>query len=196
MFVYVRPGEQPGRSVCVFARPVLQPGEAGELLLVGAERNIHRFDARFDALQPVSARAGSVNIADKSVLTASATASALDPLGAVAVHAAADAAGASLLARTREEQNDLDDAVAAAVDLSAFAFTATAELDANDYAWSLAPHQVVSVAGPGGKLGGNYLVSRVQHVIRDSGYTQSLTLRRNARSAGSTPGGGLPAGVF
>ena len=195
MFVYVKPGETPGRSIGVFARPSMEPGAAPELLLLGADRNIHKFNVELDALQPLSARAASVQISDKSVVTSAVDAPALAALGDDATHSVVVTPGASLLARTREEQNDLDAAATAAVDLSSFAYTATAEIDANDYNTVLSPHQVISVAGPGGHLGGLYLISRVHHVLTDGDYLQTLTMKRNARSAGGD-GGGLPGGVF
>lgn len=195
MFVYVKPSDTPGRSVGVFARPALEPGAAPELLLLGEARNIHSFNVEFDALQPLMARAGGVRIQDKAVLTSSVEAPEQTPLGDDATHAVVTAPGVSLLARTREEQNDLDAAATAAVDLSAFAYTASAEIDANDYNTVLSPHQIISVAGPGGHLGGLYLISRVHHVISDGDYVQTLTLKRNARSAGSSDGG-LVGGVF
>jgi phage protein D len=196
MFVYVKPGATPGQSVGVFARPRLTPGAAPELLLLGAERNIHKLSVQYDALQPVAARAATVRISDKAVLTSEADAPDLDPLGDVAVHDSAAAGAVTLLARTREEQNDIDAAAVAAVDLSSFAYTATTEIDAIDYDTVLSPYQVISVAGPGAYLGGQYLISRVHHVINDGSYKQTVTLKRNARSAGTTAGGGLPGGVF
>ncbi|WP_155844878.1 hypothetical protein [Arenimonas oryziterrae] len=195
MFVYVRPGETPGRSTCVFSRPSLVPGETSGLLLIGEERNIHKFSVQLDALQPLAARAGSVRISDKTLLTSEASTPATAALGSQSLHQVMSPTAVSLLARTREEQNDLDAATAGAVDLSGFAYTATAELDANDYDQVLSPHQVIRVAGPGGFLGGDYLISRVHHVINDGSYVQSLTLKRNARSAGYS-GSSLPGGVF
>jgi phage protein D len=195
MFVYVKPGESPGQSVCVFAKPSLQPGDAPELLLVGEERNIGKFSATFDGLQPLAASAGNVRISDKSLLQSEAQTPDTDSLGDVATHDVVDAPSTSLVAAAREEQNDLDAATQAAVDLSGFAYTATAELDASDYDHVLSPYQVINVAGPGGYLGGAYLISRVHHVINDGGYKQSLTLKRNARSAGSS-GGTSIGGVF
>ncbi len=195
MFVYVKPGETSGRSIGVFARPSMEPGAAPELLLLGADRNIHKFNVELDALQPLTARAASVQISDKSVVTSAVDSPALAPLGDDGAHSVVATPGASLLARTREEQNDLDAAATAAVDLSAFAYTATAEIDANDYNTVLSPHQVISVAGPGGHLGGLYLISRVHHVLSDGDYLQTLTMKRNARSAGGDSVG-LPGGVF
>ena len=196
MFAYVKPGETPGQSIGVFARPSMVRGEASELLLVGEERNIHKFSVQLDALLPMTVRAGDVRLSDSTVLSSEASTASLDPLGAEATHSVLAPQAVSLLNNSREEQNDLDAATAAAVDFSAFAYTASTEIDANDYDTVLSPYQVISVAGPGGYLGGDYLISRVQHVINDSGYKQNLILKRNARSAGSGGGSGLPGGIF
>jgi hypothetical protein len=195
MFVYVKPGDSPGRSVCVFRRPSLAPGDATELLLLGAERNIRKFTAHLDALQPMAARAGSVQLSDKSLLTSESRSPTVDPLGDEGVHAMLSPTAVALLSDVREEQADIDAATEAAVDLSSFAYTATAEVDANDYDRALSPHVVVNIAGPGATLGGAYLVARVHHVFTDGSYVQNLTLKRNARSAGGGAGG-LLAGIF
>jgi hypothetical protein len=196
MFAYVKPGPVSGQSVGVFARPVLTPGAAPGLLLLGADRNIHAFHAQLDALRPLAARAGAVRIDDKAVLSAESSAPDLDPLGELGVHAMVAPGAVSLLAHTREEQGDLDAAAAAAVNLSGFAYTASAEIDANDYGAVLSPYQVISVSGPGAYLGGDYLISRVRHVLSDAGYKQTLTLKRNARSDGAASAASLLASVF
>jgi len=196
MFVYVKPGEAPGQSIGVFARPSMVRGEASELLLIGEARNINKFSVQLDALLPMTVKTGSVQLSDSAIITSEASTASLDPLGPEALHSALAPQAVSLLSSTREEQNDIDAATAAAADLSAFAYTATTEIDANDYDTVLSPYQVIGVAGPGGYLGGDYLISRVQHVINDSGYKQNLTLKRNARSAGSSGASGLPGGIF
>lgn len=191
MFAYVEPGDTRGASTGVFQRPVLTAGGVPGLLLMGNDRNIDTFSAQFDALRPLTAAAGSVSITDKTELSSSATGSDLDALGDEAVHDFVSPLSAALLARTREEANDLDAATQAAVNLSSFAYSSTAELDAERYNTVLSPHQVISVAGAGRVLSGNYLISRVTHQITEDSYRQKLTLRRNARSAGA--GGGLPS---
>lgn len=193
MFAYVRPGENPGESVGVFTRPILEPGDASQLLLMGPERNVERFSAEIDALKPLSATAGSVSIADKAELFSEAETSDLPALGDEPVHGLVPAPAKGLLARTREEQSDLDQATLTAVNLSSFAYAASTEVAADNYSGVLQPYQVVNVAGVSSPLSGAYLVSRVTHVIDDHGYRQSVQLRRNARSAvSSTP---VPGGL-
>ncbi len=193
MFVFVKAGDAPGRSVGVFARPDLSPSDLPELLLIGSGRNVNQLTVEFDALRPVTARAGSVNVADKSVLNAESAASSDTALGDRAAHALVTP-GTVLLARTREEEADLNDATAATVDHSSWAYTVEGDLSADVYPGVLTPYRVVSVAGAG-NLSGRYLISRVQHVLNDGGYRQSFTLRRNARSQ-TNGGGGATEGIF
>jgi hypothetical protein len=191
MFAYVAPGDTRGTSTGVFKKPDLTSGSVPGLLIMGTDRNIDSFSAQFDALRPLTASAGNVSITDKSALSSSADSSDLDPMGDEAVHDIVSPLSAALLARTREEQNDMDAATQAAVDLSSFAYSSTCELDAERYNTVLSPHQVITVSGAGSVLSGDYLVSRVTHQINEDSYKQKLTLRRNARAAGA--GGGLPS---
>lgn len=191
MFVYVRAGASPGSSVGVFARPSLAPSDAPALKLLGADRNVASFRAELDALKPLTAEARSVGVARKAELTSETTASDLDSLGDAAAHDVVAPPAKTLLARTREEQTDLDEATASAVNLSSFAYSASAEVEAESYAAVLQPYQVLTVLGVGGYLSGDYLISRVTHVINGESYKQQIQLRRNARSAGGGGGGDL-----
>lgn len=195
MFVYVAPGESPGNSKGIFKSPQLQSGDYPELLLLGADRNTNKFSARFDALRPLSASAFSVDITNQEVLSSETGESSLNAQGATPVHEVMEAAS-TLLARTREDSVDLDAATAAAVDHSSWAYTAQAEVSVDNYSGVLSPYSTIAVTGAGGHLSGDWLISQVRHTIKDGGYTQSLTLRRNARSAGTGGDSGLPGGLF
>ena len=196
MFAYVRPGDAPGASIGAFKRPQFDASDLPEILLVGEKRNVARFSAEFDALRPIAARAGSVSLADKSLLDGSADSAAAKPLGEAAVHTLLQPA-VTLLTGTREEQSDLDAATAATVDLSSWAYAANGELDAEHYEGVLQPYRLVRVRGIGGYLSGDYLIGSVTHLLTPSAYTQRFALHRNARSAGGAGGGGgLPGGVF
>jgi hypothetical protein len=127
-------------------------------------------------------------------LNSESESASLAPLGDEALHGVLNPIGTALLARTREEQADIDAATQAAVDLSAFAYSAQGELTNDLYEGIIQPYQVVSVAGIGGRLSGNYVVSRVSHKLTDASYQQQFALIRNARSAGG--GVGIPGGTI
>ncbi len=189
MYAYVEPApEVGGQSVGAFRYPDFSEREYPELLLMGRRRNVNQFKAEYDALRPVSARAASINIADKSVLEAQASAGTSAGLGTVASHEIATP-GAAMLARTREDSNDLQAAVDAVAEHSSWAYRAELDVAANIYPAVLRPYRVISVAGPGSYLGGDYLISRVSHRLSDGGYEQKVTLRRNGRSGGGTAAG-------
>jgi hypothetical protein len=197
MFVYVRPPEKVGSpSTGAFKMPSFDPTDLPELLLLGADRNVASFDAEFDALKPTTARAGSIALADRSVLASDSASADLQALGDNAAHTLATPA-VTLLSGTREEQSDLDAATAATVDLSSWAYAANGELDSDRYAGVLQPYRLITVRGIGGYLSGDYLIGRVSHVLSDKSYRQRFSLHRNARSAGGgAPAPGIPSGVF
>jgi hypothetical protein len=194
MFVYVEPGSDPGTSIGYFKRPQLDSSDYPELLLTGAERNINQFSGQFDGLRPLTARADGVNIADLQILSSAVEASDIETQGDEAVHDFTDP-GQILLARTRTHSDDLDASVNAAVNHSSWAYSANAEVMADSYGSVLLPYRVVSVAGAGGHLSGEWLISQVTHSISDASYKQAFGLRRNARSSGNDDGG-LLGGIF
>lgn len=194
MFVYVEPGDEPGRSVGVFEAATPRDDALPDLVLLGDDRNIATFSAEFDALRPQAAKAGTVRAIDKEALGGTAASASEPALGQDAAHAIV-APALTLLSQTREEQSDLDAAAAAVVDVSSWAFTARGEVDADLYAGVLRPYRKLTVVGVGPQLSGDYMVARVLHEIDDDGYRQRFSLTRNARSAGATPGNPL-SGVF
>lgn len=192
MFVYVKPGVDPGSSVGVFAQPDLNPGDLPELLLMGADRNVNRLTIEFDALRPTIAWASNIDAADLSPLAAGEFSSNQRALGDEEAHEIVPP-GLLLLARTREEISDLSAAAGAAVDYGSWAYSAQGEVTGDAYPAVLLPYEVVVVQGAG-SLSGEYLVSQVTHTIDDEGYRQKFQLRRNARSTNGE--GGLPGEVF
>lgn len=183
LFVYVEPDDTPGSSRGVFKQPDLSSGEYPDLQLMGPNYNINNFTARFDGLRPLKARAANVDITNQNIITGNADSSSTSPQGGTAVHDMLQA-GQVILARTREETADLDAATSAAVDHSGWAYSANAEVVADNYSGVLLPYKVITVRGAGGYISGDWLISQVTHTINDSEYKQSFTLRRNARSNG------------
>ena len=148
-----------------------------------------------------TARAGSVAIADKSVLTRetrrrrSRRRSGDEPAHERR-HAARPAPCWRARARSRPTSTPPPPA---AVDLSSLGATArTARSTPTAMPACCAPHRSVRVAGVG-TLSGDYLISRVTHTRSSDGalHGSSSSLRRNARSAGAGGGAdGFPSGIF
>ena len=69
-------------------------------------------------------------------------------------------------------------------------------IDADTYPAVVRAYDVVRVAGAGGQLSGDWLVSRASPVNSDAAFRTRLGLRRNARSSGSGAGGGIPGGIL
>jgi len=194
MFTYVRPGAAPGVSVGMFKKPKFDATALPEILLIGDRCNVASFSAQFDALRPLKAKAGSIALADRSVLTTNIDVADNAPLGDAAAHDFTQPA-VVLLTGTREEQTDLEAAAMATVDLSSWAYAAHGEIDADRYEGVMQPHHLVRVRGIGASLSGDYLIGHVTHVLSDQGYKQRFALHRNARSSGGA-GGGIASGVF
>lgn len=195
MFVYVEPGDTPGRSVGVFEPATAHDDGLPQLVLLGADRNIASFSVEFDALRPQAARAGTVRAIDREEIQGEAGSAGEAALGATAAHSLVTPAR-TLLRDTREEQADLDAEASGLADASSWAYVARGELDADLYAGVLRPHRKLTVTGIGPTLSGDYLIARVLHEISDQGYRQSFALARNALSAGGGGGGNPLSGVF
>jgi len=195
LFAYVRPGDTPGSSVGVFKRPDLADAGYPVLIPVGERRNMDRFSAEFDGLRPLQARADNVDLTNQELLSSSAEASDLNTQGDMAAHQMVSA-GKALLARTGAATVELDAATQSAVNLSSWAYSASGEVVADSYSGVLRPYKTVAVSGAGGYLSGQWLITKVEHVINESGYRQHFNLRRNARAGGSGGGGGIPGGIF
>ena len=196
MYVYVQPGDTSGSSIGVFAKPELNSGDFPEMVLLGEQRNINKLDVEFDALRPVQAIANSITAADQTSSSSTITSSDENTLGDTAVHDIVEP-GTIVLARTREEANDIDAAASAAVSYSSWAYSAKVEVDTATYPHVLSPYKTVSIAGAGSQLSGDYLISHVTHIINDASYKQELGLRRNARLNGAGgSSGGLGGGIF
>lgn len=195
MQVRVEPGSAPGRSTVVFGPTAPVDDGLPEIVLLGDQRNIAIFSAEYDALKAQAPRAASVQAIDRQTITASAAGARTAAMGDEAVHTLA-APATTLLAHHREEQSDIDEATAGVADVSAWAFTASGEVDSDLYPAVLRAWRRLAVAGAGPQLSGDYVVSRVLHEIDDAAYRQRFSLSRNARSADGGGVGAAPAGVF
>jgi hypothetical protein len=187
--VYVLPGESSGQSIGCFKSFPVETDGLPPLILLGSERNIENFTIRNNARRPANVRASTISISDKSVITRTSRFSDTELLGEDAALENGSAASTHILPPYQGESVDLDRAVLAEAANSGYAFEVTGRVLDHCYQGALSPYRVVSVTGANNRLSGNYLITRVTHTLTRSAYSQSFTLKRNARSAGD--GGGL-----
>ncbi len=191
MHAYVLPGETPGKSVGVFAPFPARPDGLPALILLGPERNIDRFDVENNAGRPSRVSASTLSITDKSVTTRTSSFRDLDFLGEEDPFEDESETAIRILPPHQGESVDLEHAAAAEAARSSYAFTASGSVRMECYRGVLEPYRVVTALGMDGRLSGDYLITRVSHELTRSVYSQSFTVRRNAKSAGS--GGGAAA---
>ena len=185
LHVYVLPGDSPGQSIGCFKSFPTQTDGLPPLILLGTNRNIERFNPRNDAQSPSTVRASTVNIKDKTVITRTSRFGDLELLGDEQGFEDESQTATRVLPPYQGESVDLDRAVAAVASNSSYALEATGSVLDYSYLGVLQPYRVVSVLGANSRLSGNYLISKVTHTLTRSTYSQSFTVRRNARSAGA-----------
>jgi phage protein D len=191
--VYVLPGESPGQSIgCFKAFPVETDG-LPPLILLGSERNIENFNVRNNARRPANVRASIISILDKSVITRESRFSDIELLGEETAFESESDTATHILPPHQGESSDLDQAVRAEAANSSFAFDVTGKVLDLCYEGVLSPYRVVCIRGANNRLSGNYLITKVTHTLTRSTYSQSFTLRRNARSGGAGSGLAGPA---
>ncbi len=195
MHAYVLPGPNPGESIGVFARfPTTKDG-LPDMILMGQDRNIGRFDVKDRGTQPGKTVGYSVSITDKKIVKKTSSFQRLDLLGAQQPTKPANAA-TYLLPADLVDSVDLDAAVQASTDAANYQFEASGEVFTQCYAKVLTPYRLVTATGVNGILSGDYVVTGVVHTLNRSDYQQSFKLLRNARSAGSNAPAGLMEKVF
>jgi len=180
-FAYVLPGEEPGQSIACFKSFPTEPGDLPAMVLLGRERNIDRFNSNRDAQRPARVRAYALDAAE---LSSESRMEDLDLLGPE--QAVEDEQDTAYLISPpyHGDAVDLDQRVAGEQQRASFDRTATGSLLSERYQAILQPYQVVQVRGVDRRLSGNYQIHQVIHTLSGSQYTQSFTVKRNARSSG------------
>jgi len=190
--VYVEPGDSPGTTKGFFRQIPTTDTELPELVLIGKERNLNNLTLELDVLSPVEASSQGIDPATLDNLTTDINDSDIAPLGETPT--ADFTEPGKVFAQSSSDQTQLDASSQATVDRGAWAYSGHGEVSAEIYPAVMRPYRVVAVAGAGTLLSGHYLISEVNHSLRDEAYTQRFTLRRNAASDTSTSG--IPGGIF
>ncbi len=185
MHAYVLPGPKEGKSIGVFKKYPTTKDGLPDLVLLGADRNIGRFEVKNRATQAGKTVGYAVSITDKKIVKKTSSFKRLDLLGSdQAVNSEKDA-GTYLLAPDLVDSVDLDAAVQAKTDATSYQFEASGDLFTECYGKVLAPYRLVTVTGVNGRLSGDYVIIGVVHTLNRETYKQTFKLLRNARSAGA-----------
>ncbi len=185
MHAYVLPGESPGESIGCFKPFSTEPGDLPVLTLMGRDRNLASFSPRDDAQRPARVTTYALSLFDKTITQRTADPADLDRLGPEAPLSDQTSPAAQILLPRFGDAVDLDQAVAAAAERASYASEVTGTVLGHYYRDVLAPYQVVTVEGVDAERSGNYLITQVTHSLSRTEYSQTFTLRRNARSVGA-----------
>jgi len=182
MHAYILPGENPGNSIGCFNPFSTVPNGLSPLILLGAQRNIDSLHVRYCACKPSDANASTLRITDKQVVSETSRISEAELMGDETGEDSSQAA-IQLLPPQQGESVDLRQAVFAKVAASSYAYEVTGSILGNTYTTALRPYKVITVRAGNTPISGDYLITKTTHTITRSGYSQSFSLKRNARSS-------------
>lgn len=170
-----------GRTTGHFHPPRLeQDAQAVLSVNLGSETNVDDFQARYDMLSATTAAVTGLDVADASDQAAHAPTGSQRTLGAQS-SVGGDRPRVRLLSQTGLSQaGELQTLAQAHVDRSAYAITATGDVNGSALGQVLRAKQPVLVRGAGGQFSGQYYVQSVLHRFVGPGYLQRVRLQRNA----------------
>jgi phage protein D len=164
-----------------FHLPKLQQNPQGVLSVnMGDATNVNSFNARFNNIGPVKAKASNIDIESKDDQSSDVEQQALTDLGDTP-SLGSDKPGQILLTGTGLSSTaELQTVAQAEVDRASWAITADGEVNTVAYGNILRAKRPVLVRGAGPEFSGTYYVQSVTHIINGDGYSQKFSLKRNA----------------
>lgn len=196
MHAYVLPGDSPGQTIGNFKSFPKQTDGLPTLILLGSERSIKTFDVNKNAQSPAAVMASTLRITDKGIISSTASFRDRELLGEEAALEEDQDPAVRILPPLHGESVDLDQAVSAEVENSSYAFEATGSILEGCYQGVLQPYRLVTVKAGDTPLSGDYLITKVNHTLTRSNYSQSFVMKRNARSTGAEKASVSPKGSF
>lgn len=181
--VYVLPGVKPGMSVGYFKSFPTKPEKLPDLIFIGPERNAESFRGGEHSERPSSVTAATVDITDKSVITASASFEDRELLGDKAALESGGEAGRQVLSPWRVGSDYLHAAVSAEAHRSGYAFEGSGKTVFGCYRGVLQPYRLVTLKLGKNKRSGDYQIMKVTHTLTRSTYEQTFNCRRDAESS-------------
>lgn len=193
---YVLPGDTPGQSQGCFAPYPSDPTPGlSPLILLGTDRNMESFSATNDAQAPTSYSASTLGISDRSTDDQTSNFSDLPELGDETAYDNQSSTGQDFLSPADLDE-DPDRATSAATTRSAYSIHANGRTLPDCYDSILWPYDVVTVQAGPMQHSGDYVVTKVRHLINRSLHSQEFELVSDSRSSVSSGGGNPLSGVF
>ena len=196
MHAYVLPGENPGESIGCFNTFPTQPDGLPSLVLLGEERNIDNLQVGYCACKPSDVAASTLRITDKQVISEIARASDVSLIGDE-IGEESSQVDHQILLPLQGESVDLHQAVSAMAQVVSYSYEVTGNILEDTYQAVLQPYHIITVRAGNTPVSGDYLISKITHTITRSAYSQSFSLKRNARSIRFGTGqSSLMGGIF
>src|ERR1700688_151996 len=194
MHASILPGAQPHSSIGCFQKDPSGDSGLPAMVLLGKNRNLLNIRFSSTAATAAAFRGASISLSDASVDSSTASLSDINRLGTDPP----SGTPVNRLLRPGQARNvNLQSALLAASEQSAYALHAEGEVLKDSYPAVLQPYQNVQVTGSNGRLSGLWLIRKVTHTLTRNSYGQTFQLQRNARSAGTgNTSPGIPASIF
>ena len=182
---YVLPGTSAGASIGCFKKLPEQVDETlPPLKMFGEDRNLYEFNVSNNAQTASDVVAATLNLRDKSVVTASSSYRDATLLGEdAATEYNAENVKKRRLPPGRGNAVDLESATKGEVEKSSFTLEADGSVLPLCYGGVLQPYRMIPVMLSDSRFSTNYVIFKVVHTLTRSHYTQSFSMKGNSVSA-------------
>jgi phage protein D len=192
MHAYVWPGDNPGDSVGCFRDFPTSPEGLPPLVLLGNERNIETFNVRNNAQNPSDVQASTMRFSDRSIVSRTVRHRDVELMGKESAIESVQEPATQVLAPRQGGTMDLRQAATAQAQRTSYAYEATGKVRTECYGDILRPYQMVTVQAGNIPQSGNYIIFKVEHNLTRSIYSQSFSLKSDAKSQRHGPSSSVP----
>lgn len=192
---YVLPDSEPGQSVRAFKKFPEKPDGLAPLVLLGPERNLASFNATNNHSEPRDVTASTLQIKKKNIVTKTAKYSEVALIGTEAANKDNRKRSTYRLRPGQNDSVDLDSAVQGELDRSSYSIVATGSVIPFCYDSVLSPYRAVDVVISDSPYSSTYIITKVEHNLTRSVYTQSFSAMSNSLSK-DIESSFVPGGVF
>jgi hypothetical protein len=192
---YVLPDSVPGQSIRAFRKFPTTTDGLPTLVLLGPERNLASFNATNNHSEPRDVTASTLQIKNKNIVTKTAKYSEVALIGTEAANKDNKKRSTYRLPPGQNDSVDLDSAVQGELERSSYSIVANGSVIPFCYDGVLSPYRAVDVVISDSPYSSTYVITKVEHNLTRSVYTQEFTALSNSLSA-DIESSFVPGGVF